>query len=234
VTRIAPLVFALALAACAAAPPAIQQAGILPEGSAIVVRNISGDIDAFAPEHGADPDRYVVAVYDAPADAVTVERRQLVVRARARRPGARFLVRGPRGSTMDLSTDSGSIMVADFEGIANVHTGKGNVRMLLPQYGNASVGTGSISANIASDDWPGTLRFTVDAGNVELYVNEHARAQVHMHTDDGTIYSDFPLRGTSRGSSETIDQPINGGAARALDIEVRKGSIRLMQLKPQI
>jgi len=232
VTR-SPLLLLL-LCACAAPAPSLQISGTLPAGAAIVVRNIKGDIGAYAPEHGRPPDRFVVAASGAPADAVKIVRRPLLISADALAPGVRFLVRGPKDGTLDLDTGSGSIMVADFDGVANVHTGSGDVRMLLPQYGNASVGTGNISANIASTDWHGTLKFTVQNGNVELYVNEHAKAHVRMHTDDGTVFSDFPVTGTSQGTSETIDRPINGGGPRSIDIEVKRGSIRLMQLKPQI
>lgn len=135
---------------------------------------------------------------------------------------------------MNLTTDNGSIMVADFEGTVNAHVGQGNIKMLIPQYANASIGTGNISVIFASTDWPGTLHFSAQHGNIEIYVNENAKAHVRMHTDDGTVYSDFPLRGTSHGNNETIDAPINGGGPRSIDVEVATGSIRLMQLKPQI
>ena len=181
VSRIAASSLVLVLCACAAAPPSIEQSGTLPQGGAILVQNIRGDIDAFAPEHGAPQDRYVVAVYDAPAGAVTVERRQLVIRAEARRPGARFLVRGPRGTTMDLSTDTGSIMVADFDGVANVRTGKGNVRMLLPQYGNASVGNlavnecnlGVLNA-IPTSNYPPGCQFILSSAPWDTYLSTQA------------------------------------------------------------
>lgn len=199
------------------------------------MNNVQGDIDAFAPERGMPVSRWVVAAYGSPgAESVSIRRQQLVVHADARDPGVRFLIRGPKDGTLNLTTGQGSIMVADFDGVANAHTDRGDVRMLLPQYGNASVGTGSISANIASLDWNGTLHFAVQRGNVELYVNENAKAHVRMHTDDGNIFSDFPLKGFSHGNNETIEMPINGGASRGIDIEVHQGSIRLMQLKPQI
>lgn len=223
------------MAACAPQAPSIRRDGVFPPGAAIVVNDVQGDIDAFAPERGQPADRYTVAAYEPnSAQAVSITLKNLLIDARATSPGVRFLVRGPAGATMNLSTNNGSIMVADFEGTVNAHVGQGNIKMLIPQYGNASIRTGNISVIFASTDWPGTLHFSAQRGNIELYVNENAKAHVRMHTDNGTVYSDFPLRGTSRGNNETIDAPINGGGPRSIDVEVATGSIRLMQLKPQI
>ena len=112
--------------------------------------------------------------------------------------------------------------------------GHGDIKMLLPQYGNARAGTGNVSVIFASTSWPGTLHFSAERGDVELYVNETAAAHIHLRTLHGTIFTDFPLTGTAAGTSETIDGSINGGAKRAIDVFVREGSIRLLQLKPQV
>lgn len=208
----------------------------MPPGGTIVVRNARGDINAYAPERAQPSDTYTIEVY-APANMpkpATISKHGLLLTAQSVQPGVRYLVRGPKGGAMDLSTHEGSVMVADFEGVVNVHNDKGDVKMLIPEYGNASVGTGNISVIFASTDWPGTLHFTAMRGNVELYVNEHAKAHVRLHTDNGNVFSDFPLKGSSQGESETIDSTINGGGPRSIDVEVKVGSIRLMQLKPQV
>lgn len=158
----------------------------------------------------------------------------LLVRATARVPGVRFLIRAPSGTALDLATKRGNINVADIEGIVNAHADAGDIKMLIPRYGSASAGTGNISVIYASADWPGTLHFTAVHGNIEIYVNEHAKSRVHLHTDSGTVFSDFDLRGTSHGTSETINGAINGGGPRSIDVTVGTGSIRMMQLKPQI
>lgn len=214
----------------------MRQTGVMPPGGTIVVRNIQGDINAYAPERGQPKDTYTVDAYAASASPppAQISRTGLLVNARSVVPGVRYLVRGPRGGAMTLDTQRGSIMVADFEGVVNARVGRGDIKMLIPEYGSASIGTGNISVIFASTDWPGTLHFTAENGNVELYVNENAKAHVHLHTDDGTVYSDFPLKGTSKGNAETIDSVINGGASRSIDVEVKTGSVRLMQLKPQI
>lgn len=232
-TLLLPLVL---LAGCAAPPPAIKQTGIFPPGATIVARNIRGNIDAYAPERGQPADEYTVAAYG-PPESVTITKANLLIRATANQPGVNFLVRGPKGGSMDLSTQQGDIHVGDFEGIVNAHTDRGSIAMLIPQYGSASIGTGNMSVIFASTNWPGTLKFTVGNGNVELYVNEHAQARVHLHTDNGTIFTDFPpapLKGTSHGSNETLQGTINGGGPRSIDVEIHNGIIRVLQLKPQI
>jgi len=236
VRRTALLLPLVLFAGCAAAPPAIQQTGVFPPGATIVARNLQGNIDAYAPERGQPTDEYTVAAYGPPG-SVAIKKANLLITATASRPGVNFLLRGPKGGAMELSTQHGDIHVGDFEGIVNAHTDRGNIAMLIPQYGSASIGTGNMSVIFASTNWPGTLTFTIGTGNIELYVNEHARAHLHLHTDNGTLFTDFPpatLKGTSHGTNETLDGTINGGGPRSIDIEVQNGIIRVLQLKPQI
>jgi hypothetical protein len=47
------------------------------------------------------------------------------------------------------------------------------------------------------------------------------------------LFTDFNLRGTSQGRSETIDGDVNGGGTRSIDIETQAGAIRLLKLHPQ-
>lgn len=198
------------------------------------MRDLDGDIDAYAPLRNGPQDRYTIAAY-APAgsgSAISMHPPAIVVQARV--PGVRYLIRGPKGGSLDLRTVKGSINVADFDGIVNAHTADGDIHMLIPQYGNASTGSGNVSVIFGSTTWPGTLHFRARDGDVEIYLNARASARVHLHTDDGTIFTDFPLKGTSSGKSETIDAPVNGGARHGIDVEVVKGSIRLLRLTPQI
>jgi DUF4097 and DUF4098 domain-containing protein YvlB len=174
----------------------------------------------------------IAANLDVPEASIVARGRSITITAPG--PGLNYLIRGPKGAVLDLSTRDGSINVADFDGVVIAHADRGDIKMLIPEYGNASVGTGNISVIFASTTWPGMLHFSAVKGDVELYVNENAAARVHLHTDNGTIFTDFPLKGTASGTSETIDAAINGGAKRGIDVEVRDGSIRLLQLKPQV
>lgn len=224
------------LAACGAPPPQFKETGVFPPGATIIARNIQGDINAYAPERSQPADQYTVAAYGPPG-SVDITKAHLLITARANRPGVNFLLRGPKGGAMDLSTQKGNIHVGDFEGIVNAHTDRGDINMLIPQYGSASIGTGNMSVIFASTDWPGTLKYSIGTGNIEIYVNEHAQARLHLHTDNGSIFTDFPpqpLKGTSHGSNETLEGTINGGGPRSIDIEVHNGIIRVLQLKPQI
>lgn len=222
----------------------------------MIVHDQHGDIEVYAPRHGAPADAYSIDAFEKPGGPHTIlyqsptlirvcaaptPHDRVVPEARSHCPAfkrqfgrIRYLLRGAADTAMDLSTNTGNVNVEDYNGIVNARVGHGDVKMLIPKYANASVGVGNVSIIFSSTDWPGTLRYRVRRGDVELYVNENAKAQIRLHTDNGTIFSDFPLRGTSHGSSETIDGVLNGGAARAIDVRVHHGSIRILQLKPQI
>ena len=69
-------------------------------------------------------------------------------------------------------------------------------------------------------------------GDVNVFVPEVAKFHVILHTDDGVLYSDFPLQGTSNGSNETIDKDVNGGGG-TLVIRTHHGATRVLRLAPQ-
>jgi len=234
-TRVGVLLLLGALAACSAAPPALKRSGTLPVGATIALKVARGNISAYAPERGQPASQYTLEAYGRYARGETnirmVGRRLAIFTAGF---GTDFLVRGPKGAVLDLYTAQGSINVADFDGVVSAQTRQGDIKMLLPQYGNARAGTGNVSVIFASTSWPGTLHLSAEKGDVELYVNENAAAHIHLRTLHGTIFTDFPLKGSASGTIETIDGSINGGAKRAIDVFVRDGSIRLLQLKPQV
>ncbi|HEV2262410.1 MAG TPA: hypothetical protein VGR69_09015 [Candidatus Rubrimentiphilum sp.] len=232
-TRVGLLLLLSVPVGCAAAPPAFTRIGMLPPGSRFVVHTLRGDINAYAPRRDQPPSEYTIEGYG-PANATIIRRTGRTISVDATAGGVSYLIRGSQGSILTLYTQQGSINVADVDAVVNARDDRGDVTMLIPQYGNASVGEGNLEVTFASTTWPGTLHFTVARGDVTLYVNEHAAARVHLHTDRGTIYTDFPLHGGANGSSETINGAINGGAACAVEVEVGAGAIRLLQLKPQV
>ena len=79
------------------------------------------------------------------------------------------------------------------------------------------------SSTMGATRWPGTLHISSDTGDVTVYVPETAAFHVRMHTDDGVLFTDFDLRGTSHGHNETIDSNVNSGSAFGLDLEVAQG-----------
>lgn len=228
------LVALITLASCSGGAPVIERSGILQPGGALVVSNIAGDIDAYAPARNQSADRYTIDAFASSPGDVSVSISRLLLRAQAKTPGVRFQVRAPRGTSMNLSTRTGNINVQDYDGVVNASTGNGDIKMLIPAYGNAFAQKGNVSVIFASDSWNGTLHFGSDDGNVEVYVNENAKARIRMHTDNGTVFSDFNITGKSSGTGETIDAPVNGGGPRSIDVEVKHGDIRVMQLKPQV
>ncbi len=57
--------------------------------------------------------------------------------------------------------------------------------------------------------------------------------QRRLHTENGTLFTDFGLRGVSNRASETIEGDINGGGMQRIDVETLNGAIRLLRLQPQ-
>ncbi|HEY8312991.1 MAG TPA: hypothetical protein VIG51_02350 [Candidatus Baltobacteraceae bacterium] len=226
-----------ALAACSSPAPTFSKTGTLSPGSSITVRDVRGDLNAYAPTRGQAQDEYTIQAFaqnphDAPA--VRARGKTLLVETPGQAGDIRYLVRGPAGVTLNLQTANGSINVADPSGVVNATVGKGDIKVLVPGYANAYARDGNVTVFFGSTDWPGTLHFGAGKGDVEVWVNATAKARVHLHTDKGTIFTDFPLKGRSHGNNETIDGTINGGANRSIDINVHEGIVRVLQLKPQV
>ncbi|HVR45778.1 MAG TPA: DUF4097 family beta strand repeat-containing protein [Candidatus Binatia bacterium] len=228
---------AAALASCSSAPPYSTTVGILKPGATLEVRVAQATLNAYQPENGQRRDLFTVAATVAakakppPAPRLLATRHGVVVNA----PSAlqSLLVRVPDAASLAVQSRQGDVNVTDIRGSAIVVASHGNVTMMLPAYGQAAVGQGNVTATIGSTDWPGTLHFSTQRGDVVLRVPAIAAFAVHLHTGSGTLFTNFALRGTSQGSSETIDGSVNGGGARRIDVEVTAGSIRLLKLQPQ-
>ncbi len=233
---LAPLL--LPLAACGGGPvPYSTTLGLLRPHETITVHIGSGTVNAYAPIAGDRADRFTVEAFATtassapPAPKIRSVRGGIDVDAPAVRS---LLVRVPQGVNLVVFSRGGDVNVTDISGDANVTLANGNADLMLPAYGEASnTGRGSLKVIIGSSDWPGTLSFSNMRGDIDLSINENAKFRVHMHTGDGTIFTDFPLRGHSKGASETIDGLVNGGGPRRVDVEVKKGAIRLLSLAPQ-
>lgn len=226
------LLSAIILTACGSEQPSFERIGQIAPGGALNVANSRGNVNVFAPSVGQPKSQWTFQAFG--PGTVRVVQRGNVVRIDTQGGNVRELVRSPKGVTLNVSTHDGALHVEDVDSIVNATDVNGDVKMLVPEYANAKTDVGNISVIFGSTTWDGTLHFSTRKGDVELYVNENAAARLHLHTDHGTIFTDFPLHGSSHGTSETIDAPINGGASRAIDVRVRDGSIRVLQLKPQI
>jgi hypothetical protein len=226
----------LALTACGAQAPYATTVGILQPGATMTVKIVQGTVNAFQPATGEPRDRFTVsAIALAKTTAAEPKMRPAKggVAVEVADPIDSLLLRVPDGVNIDVDSQSGDVHVTNIQGNARVRALKGNVQIILPGYAEATVGTGRLSATMGATQWPGTLHFSTQTGDIEVWVNENAKFHIRMHTANGTLFSDFDLRGSSTGSSETIDTDVNGGASQSIDIETNAGAIRLLKLHPE-
>lgn len=231
------LALLLLLAACSAGPPPYATSiGVLRPHERMTVRIARGIVSAYAPLVGQRNDVYTVEAYaepssTPPAPRIRPVRGGIEIDAPALRS---LLVRVPRGVDLSVLSGGGDVNVTDISGNAYASTAAGNITMMLPGSGSALVtGKGNISVAIGAISWARPLMFLGMSGDVDVSINENARFDAFLATKDGTIFTDFDLHGTSKGSSERIVAPVNGGGRDRAYIETRRGAIRLLRLAPQ-
>jgi hypothetical protein len=196
-------------------------------------------INVYKPIEGDPQDRYSVQflakpnVTPAPPAPASFKGRDLHVVAGE--DAAALLVRVPDRVALTVVNGEGDVNVTDITGAVNASTNHGEVKVMVPGYAQASSGSGDVTVFMGATQWPGILHFSSAKGDVEVWINATAHFSVRMHTDRGTIFTDFGLRGTSSGTSETIDGQVGGAAtSQGIEITVHDGGIRLLQLKPQV
>jgi hypothetical protein len=237
VKRFAPLLV-LAFVACESQPtPYATTVGALKPGAVMTVNISNGVFNAFKPAQGDPADRFTVvasalAKAAAPA-APRIRPSGRGVTIDAPDPLANLLVRVPEGVDLVVHSTRGNVNVTDITGDIDVAADTGAVKIMVPGYAQASTRDGDIEVTLGATHWPGTLHFHTINGDVTVYVPETAAFHARLHTDNGTLFTDFDLRGTSQGSSETIEAPVNGGSDFGLDIESHSGTVRLLRLAPQ-
>lgn len=234
------LLLLLTFVGCASTTSLTTTIGSLPAGSTLTVRSARAAINAYKPAIGDPPDRFTVttlvkgSAVSVPSPFLRRAGRGLLVNVPD--PGVNdygLLVRVPDGVNLVVDSKNGNVNVTDISGNVDVRAGTGNVKIMVATYAQASVVTGNLDVTMGATNWPGTLKFSAQNGDVNVYVPESAKFHVRMHTDNGTLFTDFPLRGTAAGTSETIDEDVNGGAAFGIDIESHNGTVRLLRLAPQ-
>ena len=209
---------------------------MLKPGNTMAVQMDSGRVDAYQPVRGQRHDFFTVSATALPKTTPPPPRLHpapLGVVVRATGALDSLLVRVPDGVNLVVESERGDVNVTDISGNARVVARHGNVDIKVPAYAQAAVGDGNLSVRMGASSWPGTLAFSTRHGDVELWVVARAAFTVHLHTDNGTLFTDFGLRGISSGSAETIDGSINGGSKQRIDVEAGTGSIRLLRLQPQ-
>lgn len=238
-------VLLVALAGCAGAAPFFSSTGTLTPGSTMrVVSNAADDakpleINVYKPAIGDPSDKYTVSLSGPhPTTQILsgVVRKQgnaLLVDPSVGGPQT-ALIRVPNNVPFTVYNANGPVNITDISGTIVAKTGKGDIKIMVPNYAQASTRDGNITVYTSATKWPGTLQYSTQNGTVELWINENAEFRVHLHTDRGTIFTDFDLRGTSKGLSETIDSAAGANPKQGIDVNVGTGDIRVLQLKPQV
>lgn len=233
------LLLMAALTACGSSGQVVRSVGSLPPGSHMIVRIAHGELDAYKPLTGDPPGRYTLATSSNDGEptgpSITYAGNILTASLASDTRVNELLVRVPQGVSLEASSGDGDVNITDITGVAAAHADNGNVKIMVEGYARAaSSNNGNVTVYMGSTDWPGALQFSSDRGDVEVWINATANFHVSMHTDRGTIFTDFPLRGTSSGLSEAIVGNVGDANAHAIDILAHNGSIRLLALKPQI
>jgi hypothetical protein len=218
--------------------PYATSVGSLQPGATITVKATKADVNVYKPKIGEPSDRFTVAATalaratPPPAPSSRPAGNGVVVTAP--NPLRTLLVRAPDKVNVVVDDADGNVSVTDISGNADVRTAAGNVTIMVSGYAQAHSDTGSVSVTMGATEWPGTLALSTGQGDLVVFINENARFRVRMHTDDGTLFSDFPgLTGKAAGKAETIDAAVNGGSSRTLDLRAVKGAVRLLRLTPQ-
>ncbi len=236
VKRFAPFLV-LAFVACSASPtPYATIVGALKPGSVMTVNIESGVINAFKPAQSDPTDRYTISPTAAgatPPPPPLIHPSGSGITVDATGTLANLLVRVPQGVNLVVHSKHGNVNVTDISGNVDVQAEEGDVKIMVTGQAQARTTNGSIDATMGATSWPGTLHFSAQNGDVTVYIPETAAFHAHLHTDDGTLFTDFNLRGTSQGNNETIDAPVNSGSAFGVDLESKRGTVRLLRLTPQ-
>jgi Putative adhesin len=230
------LLLLLLLAGCSSQTPYATTVGLLKPGATLEVRVASATVNAYQPSAGQPRRAFTISATALAKQTPAAPRLRPVahgVIVDAPAPLASLLVRVPDGVNLLIESEQGDVNVTDISGSARIVAKRGDVKVMLPGYAQAAVGQGNLSVTMGSTDWPGTLHFSTRSGNIEVWVIAKAAFNVHLHTDDGSLFTDFGLRGTSQGRSETIMGSVNGGGGHGIDVEASTGTIRLLRLTPQ-
>lgn len=231
------LFLAVALAACSSRAPYSTTVGELGPNRTMTITAASAPIEIYRPASGEPAQRYTVSATvlssasPPPPPAIHTAGNGIVVSAM--NPLDRLLVRVPDGANVVVDNAAGDVGVTGITGNADVTTKRGDVRIMISGYAQAATGGGHLSVTFGAAQWPGVLHFADADGDVEIYVVETAKFHVHLRTGNGTLFSDFGLRGSAAGTAETIDASVNGGGPQGIDVEVGRGTIRLLRLAPQ-
>lgn len=139
-----------------------------------------------------------------------------------------FTIRVPAGVSFMGRTVNGEIDVQSLDGNVDARTVNGDVEISTSGFAEANTVNGSITAEIGSSDWTGTLEFETVNGSITVELPDGVGADVVARTINGSIETDFPLTVRGRFSSRSLSGSIGGGGDR-ISLETVNGSVRLIR-----
>jgi hypothetical protein len=227
--------------------------GAIPQGRAIEIKGVNGDVRA---EPSGSNQVEVVAVKssrrDDPAsvriDVVPHEGGVTICSVYPSREGARpnecapgdggrnntqnndvtvrFTVRVPAGVTFVGKTVNGDVEAMRLNGDLVLTTVNGSVTFSTTGGARAGTVNGSIRGEMGRADWSDTLSMSTVNGSITLTLPATLSTELRASTVNGDITSDFPMTVQGRVSRRRLDATIGGGG-RTLALESVNGSITL-------
>jgi hypothetical protein len=228
-------------------------AGAIPQGRAIEIKGVNGDVRA---EPSGSNQVEVVAVKSSRRDDPASVRIEVVpheggvticavyptrdgARPNECAPGdggrnnvqnndvtVRFTVRVPAGVTLIGKTVNGDVEAMRLNGDVALTTVNGSVTFSTTAGGRASTVNGSIRGEMGRADWSGTLSMNTVNGSITLTLPATLNTDVRASTVNGDITADFPITVQGRVSRRRLEGTIGGGG-RTLALESVNGSITL-------
>ena len=247
-----PLAFCVVSALPAAAQD-FQWRGTIPQGQAIEIKGVNGDVRA---EPSGSNQVEVVAVKRANRDNPESVRIEVVPHGGgvticavypsrdSQKPNeclpgdggrmnvqnndvsVRFTVRVPAGVALIGKTVNGEIEATRLNGDVTLTTVNGSVTFSTTAGGRASTVNGSIRGAMGRADWSNTLEMTTVNGSITLTLPPDLNTDVKATTVNGDISSDFPMTISGRVSRRKVEGTIGGGG-RLLALDSVNGSITL-------
>ena len=243
----------LALGAGPASGQDFTWAGSIPQGRAIEIKGVNGDVRA---EPSGSNQVEVLGVKSSRRDDPASVRIEVVPheggvticavypsRAGSRpnecAPGdggrnnvqnndvnVRFTVRVPAGVTFIGRTVNGDVDATRLNGDVVATTVNGSVTFSTTGGGRASTVNGSIRGDMGRAEWSDTLSMSTVNGSITLTLPATLSTEVRASTVNGDINADFPITVQGRVSRRRLDGTIGGGG-RTLALETVNGSITL-------
>jgi hypothetical protein len=228
-------------------------AGAIPQGRAIEIKGVNGDVRA---EPSGSNQVEVVAVKTARRDDPESVRIQVVPHdggvticavypsRNGARPNecaageggrnnvqnndvtVRFTVRVPAGVTFIGKTVNGDVEATRLNGDVVLTTVNGSATFSTTGGGRASTVNGSIRGEMGRADWNDTLSMSTVNGSITLTLPATLNTEVRASTVNGDITADFPVTVQGKVSRRRLEGTIGGGG-RSLVLDSVNGSITL-------